>query len=227
MVRAWSGRDSGEVTTLQQTRPATNRPTPAAQWLAAGGFALIACAFVTGAAQSTGDFHWWALFILVPGALITAVGGVLLARGKAPGYVVACVGAMVFAIGAILMFGAMRQLWALTVILPSLAVAGGYAWRPNDPIARAYHRSIAMLALVGVVLGVTMLWLVAIGELSRMADWWPWFMIAGGGIVVANGAELLRHRLAYRVPAAVLAMGPGIVAILLGVRFLRGLGGFS
>jgi hypothetical protein len=60
-----------------------------------------------------------------------------------------------------------------------------------------------------------------------MADWWPWFMIAAGAVVVANGAELVRHRLAYRVPAAVLAMGPGVVTILLGIRFLRGLGGIS
>jgi hypothetical protein len=52
-------------------------------------------------------------------------------------------------------------------------------------------------------------------------------MIAAGAVVVANGAELVRHRLAYRVPAAVLAMGPGIIAILLGVRFLRGLGGIG
>jgi hypothetical protein len=215
------------VTTLPQARPATTRPTPTAQWLAAGGFALIACAFVTGAAQSLGDFHWWALFILMPGALITAVGGVLLARGKAGGYVAACVGVLVFAIGAILMFGAMPQLWALTIILPCLAIAGGYAWRPSDPIARAYQRTVAMLALVGVALGLTMLVLDARGEFSRMADWWPWFMIAGGAIVVANGAELVRHRLAYRVPAAVLATGPGLVAILLGIRFLRGLGGIS
>lgn len=227
MVAAGPGRESGEVTTLPHTRPATTRPSLTTQWLVAGGFALIACAFVTGAAQSAGDFQWWALFILVPGALVTATGGVLLARGKAPGYVVGCVGAMVFAVGAILMFGAMRQLWPLTIILPCLAIAGGYAWRPTDPIARAYHRTIAMLALVGAALGATMLWLDAAGRFSRMADWWPWFMIAAGAVVVANGAELVRHRLAYRVPAAVLAMGPGIVAILLGVRFLRGLGGVS
>ncbi len=47
-------------------------------------------------------------------------------------------------------------------------------------------------------------------------------MVAAGVVVVGNGAELVRHRMVYRVSAAALAAGPGIITILLGVRFLRG-----
>jgi hypothetical protein len=230
MVARRSRRHSWTVTTYEQTRPETRPTSPATPWLAAGGIALLACALVTGSAQSTGDFRWWSVFVLVPGALIGAVGAVLWARSgwrSAGGYVVTWVGIQVYAIGALLAFGAMRSLWALTIILPSLAVAGGYAWRPADPIARAFHRTIAMLALAGVALGVTMLALDAVGEFDRMAEWWPWFMILGGVIVVGNGLELLRHRLAYRVPAAVLATGPGLIAIVLGIRFLNGWPGIS
>jgi hypothetical protein len=218
------------TTTYERTQPDTRPASPAAPWLAAGGVALLACALVAGSAQSTGDFRWWAAFVLVPGALIGAAGALLWARSRwrsAGGYVLTCVGVHVYAVGTLLAFGAMRSLWALTIILPSLAVAGGYAWRPADPIARAFHRTVAMLAVAGVALGVTMLVLDATGRFDALAQWWPWFMIAGGVIVVGNGLELLRYRLAYRVPAAVLATGPGLVAILLGIRFLDGWTGIS
>ena len=62
-----------------------------------------------------------------------------------------------FATGAILMFGAMSRMWPLMIVLPALAIAGSYAWRPADPLARAFHRTIALLALVAVALGLTFL----------------------------------------------------------------------
>ena len=46
-----------------------------------------------------------------------------------------------FATGAILMFGAMSRMWPLMIVLPALAIAGSYAWRPDDPLARAFHRT--------------------------------------------------------------------------------------
>ena len=214
---------SGSVTTYPQTS-STPTASSAVRWLAALGVAMLGSAVVTATAQASGDFRWWALFVLIPGAVITATGVVVLTRGRAgslAGYLVACLGALVFATGAILMFGAMPRMWPLLIALPALAIAGSYAWRPEDPLARAFHRTIALLALAAVALGITFLAdrLGAI-ELSG-TQWWPWYMIVGGGIVVANGAELVRHRMAYRVSAAVLTAGPGIVAILLGIRFLR------
>jgi hypothetical protein len=47
--------------------------------------------------------------------------------------------------------------------------------------------------------------------------------MAAGIVVAANGLELTRHRMPYRLQAVVLALGPAAVAILLGIRFLRGL----
>jgi hypothetical protein len=211
---------SETVTTYPQTA-SSNAPV---RWLGAGGVALIASAVVTASAQASGDFRWWALFILIPGALIAASGAALLTRGGAgslAGYLIACLGAIVFATGAILMFGAMGDLWPLLISLPALAIAGSYLWRPDDRLARAFHRTVAMLALAAVALGATFLAAEFGAFEAGERLWWPWYMIAAGVIVVANGAELARHRMAYRVSAAVLAMGPGIVTILLGVRFLR------
>lgn len=221
MVRPDPGRHSESVTTYPQTQTSS---ASTVRWFAALGVAMIACATVTGSAQASGEFRWWSLFVLVPGAVIAAAGAVGLTRGgpaSLAGYFVACIGGLVFATGAILMFGAMGRLWPLMIVLPALAVAGSYAWRPVHPLARAFHRTIAMLAVAAVALGATFL----AAELGAFAvgerRWWPWFMIAAGVIVVGNGAELVRHRMAYRVSAAALAMGPGILSILLGIRFLR------
>jgi hypothetical protein len=210
------------VTTYPQTTSSAH--ASAVRWLASAGFAMLASAVVTASAQASGEFRWWALFILVPGALIAASGTAVLARGGAgslAGYLVACLGALVFATGAILMFGAMPRLWPLMIVLPALVIAGSYAWRPEDRLARAFHRTIAMLALAAASLGGMFL-ADRLGAFEVGGDrWWAWYMVAAGVIVVGNGAELVRHRMPYRVSAAVLAAGPGIVAILLGIRFLR------
>ena len=42
------------------------------------------------------------------------------------------------------MFGAMPRVWPLMIVLPGLAIAGSYAWRPADPLARGLHRTIAL-----------------------------------------------------------------------------------
>jgi hypothetical protein len=41
--------------------------------------------------------------------------------------------------------------------------------------------------------------------------------------VLLNGVELLRHRMRYGLQAATLMAGPGVLTILLGLRFLRNL----
>jgi hypothetical protein len=212
------------------TYPQTSTPTPttrpgagrAAPWLAGGAVAMLACALVSGLAQAADDFRWWSLFVVVPTSLIAAAGIVGLRRGGGIlAYAVANVGLVAFAVGVMLMFGDVGRFWPLTIVLPAAAIAGSYVWRPDDPLARSFHRTLVMLASIAVVLGLTFLAL-RFDLFEPEPRWWAWFMVAAGVVVVGNGAELVRHRMVYRVSAAALAAGPGIVTILLGVRFLQG-----
>ncbi|MEU0549237.1 hypothetical protein [Micromonospora sp. NPDC005979] len=193
-------------------------------WLISLAAAGLASATVATAAQGSGRFHWWAGFILIPAALIAASGGPLLARGGGrafAGYVVACVGALAFVVGALLMFGAMGEGWPLLVVLPCLAVAGTYGWRAGHPLARGLHRAVALLALTGALVGVT-LQLLHARVIHLETGWWGVFMMLAGVIVLGNAAELARHRMPYRLQAITLLVGPSVVAFLLGLRFLRG-----
>jgi len=196
-----------------------------AGWLAGLGSAAPATAIVTAAAQSTGRFHWWAGFILVPGALIAASGGPLLVRGGGRafgGYVIACVGALVFTVGALLMLGRMGVGWPVMIALPCLAVAGTFRWRADHPLGRGLHRTVASLALVGAGLGA--LFLLITTGLVDFGDtgWWGAFMMLAAVAVFGNALELGRHRIPYRLQAVTLLLGPSVVAFLLGLRFLRG-----
>ncbi|MFD0741801.1 hypothetical protein ACFQ1L_07825 [Phytohabitans flavus] len=195
-----------------------------AWWFAAAALAFSA-ATVTAIAQATGHFHWWAGFVLVPGAFITAASAPLLGRGGGraiTGYLVAWVGLIVFAVGAMLMFGVMSEGWPAMIIMPTLAIAGTYAWRPQHPIARVFHRTIATLALCGTSLGV--LFLLMNADLVDFGDahWWGGYMMAAGVAVAANGLVLLRHRIQYRLQAVTLAVFPALIVFLLGLRILRG-----
>lgn len=196
-----------------------------AGWLAGLGAAALTTGLVTAAAQSTDRFHWWAGFILVPGALIAACGGPLLARGGGRafgGYVIACLGAIVFTVGALLMLGLMGDGWPVLIALPCLAVAGTYRWRPDDPLGRGLHRTVALLAGVGAALGATFL-LITTGQVDfGDTGWWGAFMMLAAVAVCANALELGRHRIPYRLQAVTLLVGPSVVAFLLGLRFLRG-----
>lgn len=194
-------------------------------WLVSLGTAGLAAAATTTAAQGSGHFRWWAGFILIPGALIAASGGPLLARGGGRafvGYVFSCIGVLVFAVGALLMFGAMGRGWPIMIILPCLSIAGTYFWRPAHPLARGLHRAVALLALAGALLGGTLL-LIQV----RLVDfgttrWWGGFLMLAGVIVLGNAVELTRHRMPYRLQAITLLVGPAVVAFLLGLRLLRG-----
>jgi hypothetical protein len=210
---------------MQTAVPGDPRTSTGARWLVSLGVAAVAVAAVNIAAQSTGRYHWWAGFILVPGALIAATGGPLLVRGGGRafgGFLVACVGGLVFAVGAILMFGAMGRYWPLMITLPSLGVAGTYRWHAAHPLARGLHRTVAMLGLGGALLGATFLLMQAgmidFGE----TDWWGGFMMLAGVIVLVNALELVRHRIPYRLQAITLLLGPAVFTFLLGLRFLRG-----
>ncbi|MGI5214226.1 hypothetical protein [Plantactinospora sp. CA-290183] len=210
---------------MQTDSVAGHRPLGlAGRWMASLAVAGVAVAVVTVTAQSVERFHWWAGFVLVPGALIGATGGPLLARGGGRaffGYLLASVGGLVFAVGALLMFGLMGRGWPLMVTLPALAISGTYLWRTGDPLPRAFHRTVAMLALIAAVLGVTLLLLAEDVLDFGETGWWGGFIMAGGVVVLGNGLELLRHRIAYRAQAVALAIGPAVVAFLLGLRFLR------
>jgi hypothetical protein len=193
--------------------------------LVSGLAAALAVMAVTVAAQSVGRFHWWAGFIVVPTALVAAAGGPSLIRGGSRafgGYVLVCAGALGYAVGALLMFGAMEQGWPLMITLPALAVVGTYAWRPAHPLGRGLHRTVASLALVAASLG-PLFFLLRADWIDLPSRWWGAYLVAAGIVVAANGLELTRHRMPYRLQAVVLALGPAAVAILLGIRFLRGL----
>ncbi|MFC0528049.1 hypothetical protein [Phytohabitans kaempferiae] len=195
-----------------------------AWWFAAAAVAMGA-ATVTAIAQATGRFHWWAGFVLVPGAFIAAAGAPLLTRGggrAVTGYLISWVGAIVFAVGAMLMFGVMAEGWPVMIILPTLAVAGTYIWRPEHPLARAFHRTIATLALCGAALGVMFLLMSGDAVDFGDTDWWGGFMMAAAVAVALNGLALLRHQIEYRLQAVTLAVFPALILFLLGLRFIRG-----
>ncbi|MEU6075652.1 hypothetical protein [Micromonospora sp. NPDC047074] len=201
-------------------------PDAGRHWMVSLAVAGLAAAATTTAAQSTGHFHWWASFVLIPGALIGAAGGPLLARGGGrafAGYVVVCVGALVFAVGALLMFGVVGRGWPLMVVLPCLAVAGTYHWRPVHPLASGLHRAVSLLALAGALLLGGTLQLTRVGLVDvGAAPMWGAFLMLAGVIVLGNAVELTRHRMPYRLQAITLLVGPAVVAFLLGLRLLRG-----
>lgn len=228
MGRIGGTRGAGETFrggVLERIRSELRRLGTVESWLLSLGMAGLAVTATTASAQSIGRFHWWAGFVLVPGALIAAAGGPLLFRGGGRafiGYLLACVGGLVFAVGALLMFGAMRRGWPLMITLPCLAVAGTYAWRSTHPLARTLHRTVAGLALAGSLVGVTFLLMHAGWIDFGEVNWWGAFMMLAALIVAGNAIDLARHRIPYRLQAITLLLGPAVVTFLLGLRILRG-----
>ena len=191
--------------------------------VAASVAAVVAIVVVNAVDLADGAHHWWANFILLPGAALLVTAVPLFGGGKArtaAGYVLACAGGLTFAVAAILMTGGMGRLWPLMIILPCLAVAGTAFWLPADPIGRAAHRTVVSLAGLGAALGVTF-FLLRDGVLD-VGDrhWWGAFMVAAGVLAAGNGLTLLGDRRGYRLPAIVLLAGLGTAAILAGLREL-------
>jgi hypothetical protein len=170
------------------------------------------------------SYRWWANFILLPAAAITATAVALLnGRSKsrsAAGYALLCAGGLTFAAGAIVMLGAMDRAWALMIILPCLAVVGTLRWSPFDPVGRAVHRTVVSLAGLGVALGLSFLLIQAGAVDPGDIRWWGVFMIAAGAVVAGNGLAVLGDRRGYRLPTTVLLVGFGLGAIMSGLREL-------
>jgi hypothetical protein len=191
-----------------------------ASWLAAGAAALLAVAAVNALA---GGDRWWANFVLLPGAAVVAAAVPLLRAGRrqaAAGYAVLSVGAIVSAVGALLLFGAVGRGWPLLIIVPCLAIAGTARWRAADPGARAGHRTVVGLAVLGALLGLAFVALRS--DLVDFGDtnWWGYFMVAAGVVAIGNGLTLVRDLRGYRLSTLVLLAGPGAAAILAGLREL-------
>ncbi|HEU4427017.1 MAG TPA: hypothetical protein VFR67_31195 [Pilimelia sp.] len=191
--------------------------------LAASVAAFAAVVVVNAIDLADGSHRWWANFILIPGAALMVAAAQLFPGGRSravAGYLLACAGGLIFAVGAILMIGGMGRGWPLMIILPCLVVVGTVRWLPADPIGRAAHRTVIGLAALGVVLGVTFLALRAGLVDPGDAHWWGIFMIAAGLISVANALSLVRDPRGYRFSATVLLGGLGLAAILMGMREL-------
>jgi hypothetical protein len=201
-----------------ETRPA--RAGAQASWLAAGAAALLAVAAVNALA---GGDRWWANFILLPGAAVVAAAVPLLRAGRgraAAGYAVLSVGAIVCAVGALLVFGAVGRGWPLLIIVPCLAIVGTARWRAVDAGARAGHRTVVGLAALGVLLGLTFVALRSGLVDFGAANWWGYFMVAAGAVAIGNGLALVRDLRGYRLSTLVLLAGLGAGAVLAGLREL-------
>jgi hypothetical protein len=160
-------------------------------------------------------FHWWANFILVPGALVAAAGLGLRHVNRATRFLIGWLGAIVFTTGLLLLTGSMGALWPFMIIVPCLGPVALFALRPADPSVRAMVDTVAGLGALGVVLGMMFLALD-----SGLVDpdggrWWVWFMLAAGSVPLANGLGLLaRRRGGYWFSTAVLLLAMGGFTIL-------------
>lgn len=188
-----------------------------ASWLAASAVALVAVALVNAAA---GGDRWWANFILLPGAAAMAAAVPLMRSGRSgSGYAVFCAGGLVFAVGALLIFRAMTDGWPLMIILPCAAVVGTARWRARDPNARAAHRTLVGLALLGALVGAALLAIRS--DVVDFGDrWWGLFMLAAGAVAIGNGLSLARDLRGYRFSTMVLLVGLGTGTIMAGLREL-------
>jgi len=196
------------------------RAEPQVSWLAASGAAL---AVVVTANAVAGQERWWANFILLPAAAAVAAAVPLLRSGgrrAGAGYAVLCVGGIVATVGLLLLFEAMSGGWPLMIVLPCLAIAGTARWRAVDDNARAGHRTVVGLALLGVLLGTTLQMIITDLTDPDGLRWWSFFMMAGGAVAVGNGLSLTNDVRGYRLPTAVLLTGLGLAAFFAGLREL-------
>ncbi|MDP9797731.1 hypothetical protein J2S43_006243 [Catenuloplanes nepalensis] len=186
------------------------------------GLALLAIMVLNLVWDDTG--RPWANAILIPAGLMVTSGVALLTRGRGIaflGYLVLCAGLLTGTVGALLIATRMGWGWPLMVTLPCLAVAGTYLWAPPHPVARALHRTIAGLALLGATVGPAF-FLLRADLFAWPEHWWALYLIAAGAVVLGNALELARHRIAYRLQGAALLAGPALITMLLGFRFLTG-----
>lgn len=180
---------------------------------------------VNAAATIAGEAgrHWWANFILLPTAGIAAVGGsMMIGRGvrAAAGYVLFLAGAIGFAVGTIVMFGAMHRCWPLMIVLPALGLVGTARWWPREPAGRAVHGAFVGVAAVVAALGVAFQVRVGAGHPVEEAGrhWWGWFIAAAGVVMGINAVWLKSDRSGYRISSATLLIGLAAAAVAIGLR---------
>jgi hypothetical protein len=195
----------------------------ASRWGPAGSAALIATIAlnVVNAAVFTGEFHWWANFVLVPGAALVVLG-VALDERRTTRLILWWLGAIVLVVGFLLLLGRMGDGWPLLIAVPCVGPAALLALRIGDPSMAAVVRTVGLLSLLGVALGVTF----EVFQLGLIEPgghlWWVTYMFAAGAVPAANGAALLLiRRGGYWFSASVLLIAIGVVTILTSVRELQ------
>ncbi|WP_213452692.1 hypothetical protein [Rhizomonospora bruguierae] len=197
---------------------------PVAYWIGAAlGTAAVLAVNTTATIAGEAGRHWWANFILLPTAGIAAVGGSMMTgRGvrAAAGYTLFCFATIGFAVGAILMFGAMGRCWPLMIVLPAAALLGTVRWWPAEPAGRAVHGAFAGVAAVTLALGAAFQLRVGGGEPVERAGyhWWGWFIALAGVVMAGNAIWLRTDRSGYRISSATLLIGLGLAAVAVGLR---------
>jgi hypothetical protein len=198
---------------------------PIAFWMGAGlGTAAVLAVNTAATLAGQAGRHWWANFILLPTAGVVAVAGwMMLGRGirGAAGYALFCTGMIGFAVGTILMFGAMHGYWPLMIVLPALALVGTVRWRAAEPAGRAVHGAFVGVAAVVAALGLA--FQARAAGLLDIADyghrnWWGWFIALAGLVTAGNAVVLRADRSGYRVSSATLLVGLGAAAVAVGLR---------
>jgi hypothetical protein len=184
--------------------------------------ALVGCVaaiVLTHAVALAADrFHWWADFVLVPGALVAAAG-LAMRAGPVARFTVGWLGLIIFSTGVLLMTGGMGAGWPLMIIVPCLGPLALYAMRPADPSLRSLLHTVAGLAGLGVLLGGAF-FAIKTGRYEPGRDrWWVGFMLAASVVPAGYGLALLaRRRGVYWYSTAVLLLALGGFTILAALR---------
>jgi hypothetical protein len=198
------------------------RAIRSAHWLVAVGGILA----IDVLSATAGQYHWWANFILVPGAVLTAFASPA-GRWRHPAWnIVLWTGVIVTLVGVLLTFNAMGSCWPLMISVPSLGLAvtvGRTLPRVADPSARAVVRSVIELAGLGGLLGVVLMLIIHDVVDIGQYRWWTVFMITSGAVPLSNGMWLLALRRGTDwFSTAILLMGIGAAAAFCGFRAIGG-----
>jgi hypothetical protein len=193
-------------------------------WRTVGISAVLAAVALNlvNAAVYRGEWHWWANFILVPGAALVLLAIGFGQRHPAARFTVAWIGANVLATGLLLLFGTMPDGWPVMIIVPCLGPAALLAVRLRDPAAAAGLRTFAMLGLLGVAVGATFL-ADTLGVIDLAGHrWWITYMFAAGAVPALNGVGLLLVRKGgYWFSVSVLLLALGGFTVLSAFRELN------
>ena len=160
---------------------------------------LLAARFGGGLAQ---EFHWWALFIVLPAALFFG-GALATARWPVLNRLTLALlglGLIVLAVASIFLLGlSWQEWWPLMLITPALMLIGVGLPNLSPAIKPAAAAWISLLAWVGTSLGLLGLTFLAGNfgriDLARLAQswgWWSVFILLCAAGAAFNAAWLLR-----------------------------------